>query len=297
MTQILTLISPVALDDSMLSRLRQTLAAQGATRQEEDWLAKSRALDVVIEGLDTRMITRITTAVIGEAPVDWLLQLPINRRKELLIADMDSTIVIGETLDELADHAGLKHEIAAITKRAMQGEIDFKNALRERVALLRGLDETALAATAAKIALIPGAKTLVATMRAKGAYAVLVSGGFDFFTSHIRALCGFDEDRANRLEILDGKLTGKVIEPILDRDAKLDHLRSFAIERGVSLPETIAVGDGANDLAMIEAAGLGVAFHGKRLLAEAADFRVDHNDLTALLFAQGYHENEFVIPD
>ena len=290
MTSILTLIAANRLDDSTLSAIREILPGAGAP----DWLAPGKAADIAFSGLDeAEAENRVRTALNG-APVDLVAQPAEGRRKKLLVADMDSTMVIGETLDELAAFAGLKDKIAAITARAMNGEIDFKTALRERVGLLAGLAETALAGTYQHLALMPGAKTLVATMRANNAHTVLASGGFDYFTSRVRELCGFHDDRANKLEIESGKLTGNVIEPILDRDSKLFYLRDFAGKLGLAMTETLAVGDGANDLDMIRAAGLGVAYHAKPVVAGEAKFRVDHGDLTALLYAQGYRRDQFV---
>jgi phosphoserine phosphatase len=293
MTSVLTLIAADRLDDSTLSQLRQTLAAQGAAPQPPSWLAPGRVADLAFDGLAVDRAETIARDQFAGQEVDLLAQPREGRRKKLLVADMDSTIVVGETLDELAAYAGLKEHIAAITARAMNGEIDFKGALRERVGLLRGLDQGALAKTERELELMPGARTLIGTMRAHGAFTLLVSGGFDYFTSRVRERCGFDADRANQLEIEEGKLTGKVVEPILDRDAKLGFLRSFAAELGCHANETLAVGDGANDLDMIRAAGLGVAFHAKPVVAHEARFRVEHNDLTALLFAQGYRQEEF----
>jgi len=290
MKSVLTLVAADRLDDSTLSKLREILPGSGAP----DWLAPGKAADIAFSGLsEPEAETRVRAALVGAA-IDLVAQPAEGRRKKLLVADMDSTMVIGETLDELAAFAGLKDQIAAITARAMNGEIDFKAALRERVGLLAGLADTALAETYQHLELMPGAKTLVATMRANGAHTVLASGGFDYFTSRVRALCGFHDDRANRLEIEGGKLTGKVIEPILDRDSKLFYLRDFAAKLGLDMQETLAVGDGANDLDMIRAAGLGVAYHAKPVVAGEAKLRVDHNDLTALLYAQGYHRDEFV---
>jgi phosphoserine phosphatase len=290
MNSVLTLIAAERLDDTMLSKIRETMPQSA----EPVWLAPGKAADIAFDGLGEAEAEKRARAVLDGAPVDLVTQSVGGRRKRLLIADMDSTMVIGETLDDLAAHAGLKDKIAAITARAMNGEIDFKGALRERVGLLAGLADTALEETYRHLELMPGAKALVGTMRANGAHAVLVSGGFDFFTSRVRERCGFNEDRANRLEIADGKLTGKVIEPILDRDSKLFHLRDFAARLGISIRETLAVGDGANDLDMIKAAGLGVAYHAKPVVAGEAKFRVDHTDLTALLYAQGYSKAEFI---
>jgi phosphoserine phosphatase len=206
---------------------------------------------------------------------------------------MDSTIVTSETLDELAAFAGLGERIAAITARAMNGELDFKDALRERVAMLKGLSVDALERTWQKIRLTPGALELVATMKAHGAYTALVSGGFTFFTSRVAALVGFDMHRSNTLLDDGTTLTGRVAEPILDRSAKLATLTELAARHGLAMSETLATGDGANDLDMLLAAGLGVAFHAKPIVAAAARARVDHAGLRALLFAQGYSASEF----
>jgi phosphoserine phosphatase len=232
-------------------------------------------------------------AILGDAPIDIMAAPAEGRRKRLLIADMDSTIVTGETLDELADFAGLKQQIAAITARAMNGELDFKAALRERVAMLRGLSLDALEQTWKRVRLTPGARELVATMRAHGAYTVLVSGGFSFFTSRVAGLAGFHRHLSNQLLDDGAALTGHVAEPILDRDAKLNTLCTLAAEQAIPLSATLAVGDGANDLDMIQAAGLGVAYHAKPIVSAAAQVRIDHADLRALLFAQGYRAKEF----
>jgi phosphoserine phosphatase len=219
-----------------------------------------------------------------------------GRRKRLLITDMDSTIIGQECIDELADFAGLKDKVAAITARAMAGEIEFEPALRERVALLAGLPATTIdAVIAERITLNPGAKALVWTMRANGAHTILVSGGFTAFTEKIAAKAGFNESRANELLMAGGKLAGKVREPILGRSAKLATLEDAIIRLEIPALETMAVGDGANDLAMIRRAGLGVAYHAKPKVAEAAAARIDYADLTALLYAQGYKRNQFIV--
>lgn len=225
--------------------------------------------------------------------VDVLLTRSRGRRKGLLVADMDSTIVTGETLDELADHAGLKDEIAAITARSMNGEIDFATALRERVAMLRGLNLDALAQTWRKTSFSPGARTLLATMKAQGATTALVSGGFTYFTERVASALGFDIHRANTLLDDGATLTGAVAAPILDRDAKLATLNELAAARGVKLSATLAVGDGANDLAMLQAAGLGIAYHAKPVVAAQVPNQIRHTDLRSLLFAQGYPANVF----
>jgi phosphoserine phosphatase len=218
-----------------------------------------------------------------------------GRRKRLLIADMDSTIIQQECIDEMADMLGLKPRIAAITERAMRGELPFEAALTERLALLAGLAEVDLQRVFdERITLMPGARTLIATMRAAGALTALVSGGFSFFTSRVAATVGFDVNRANTLEVVDGRLTGRVAGPILGREAKLAALEHYRGERGLAAAATLAVGDGANDLAMIKAAGLGVAYRAKPVVAEEAHAGITHGDLTALLYLQGYARSEFV---
>jgi phosphoserine phosphatase len=289
MAQILTLVADRAatsLTPAIVARARE--AAGGA---EPVTLSPGEAVDLKLADAADLDAVR---AALGDAPIDAIATTTENRRKRLLVADMDSTIVTGETLDELADFAGLKQRIAAITARAMNGELDFKSALRERVAMLHGLPVEALEQTWQRVRLTPGAGELVATMRAHGAYAALVSGGFTFFTSRVAALVGFDMHRSNVL-LDDGTvLTGLVAEPILDRDTKLDTLTRLAAERGLPMAATLAVGDGANDLDMLRAAGLGVAFRAKPIVAAAARARVDHAGLRALLFAQGYRREDIV---
>ncbi len=289
MPHIVTLVAARAattLHPATIQRVRD--AVRGGTAVA---LSAGEAVDIACPGKPDMAAVR--AAVAGEA-VDALAVHSRGRRKGLLVADMDSTIVTGETLDELAAVAGAGEQVAAITRRSMNGEIDFADALRERVALLRGLGLAALEQTWSGVRLTPGAKALVATMRAHNATAALVSGGFTFFTARVAALCGFDVHRANTLLDDGAALTGEVGEPVLDRDAKLAVLEELAAARGLRLPATLAVGDGANDLAMVMAAGMGVAFHAKPVVAEAARFRVDHADLRALLFAQGYPASVFV---
>jgi len=234
-------------------------------------------------------------AAAGELAVDVCVQPAAARRKRLLVADMDSTIINVECLDELADFAGLKAQISAITERAMRGELAFEGALRERVGMLKGLATEALQqAYDERVRLNPGARTLVRTMAANGARCVLVSGGFTFFTGRVAAAAGFHANRANTLIEADGRLSGLVGEPILGREAKLAALLEEAKALGLPLAKTLAVGDGANDLAMIEAAGLGVAYRAKPIVAAQADAKIDHADLTALLYFQGYRADAFV---
>ena len=227
-------------------------------------------------------------------PIDIIVQPAATRVKRLLIADMDSTIIGQECIDELADYAGLKAEVSAITERAMRGELDFEAALKARASMLKGLPEAVLEECfSTRISLNPGAKTLVATMNARGATTVLVSGGFTFFVERIARLAGFQLHQANELLIDNGALSGQVRLPILGREAKEAALRRHAKSKSIPLSETLAVGDGANDLDMIAAAGLGVAYKAKPAVAAAADVRIGHADLTALLFAQGHSRSEF----
>ena len=230
----------------------------------------------------------------GDAPLDINIVPAENRRKKLLIADMDSTVIQQECIDELAEHAGKRAEISAITEQAMRGELDFEAALKARVAMLKDLDETVLVQTfEERIRLTPGARTLVRTMNAMGAATALISGGFTFFTERVAKAAGFRRHQANELFIENGRLTGAVAEPVLGREAKREALIRLAGEHDAAPGETLAVGDGANDLSMLEEAGLGVAFRAKPAVAAAAHARIDHGDLTALLYLQGVPQTEF----
>lgn len=251
--------------------------------------------DVIVEAPDRRILAEAVETAAAGAPVDVCLQPFEGRRKRLFLADMDSTIIGCEGLDELADYAGVKAEVAAVTERAMRGELAFEGALRQRVARLAGLAVEVLAQCLAKrVRLTPGARTAVRTMAAHGAQCVLVSGGFQAFSGPVAQMAGFAHHHANRLLEQDGRLTGAVGDPILGREAKLETLHRYAAELGVELDSALAVGDGANDLAMIEAAGLGVAYRAKPVVAARADARIDHADLTALLYFQGYCVDDFV---
>lgn len=294
MDHVLTLIAaPGGLTAEHTAAVRAALRALAADVGSPDWLAEAEAADIPFGAIGADLSSAAARRALGDAAVDAIAQPRAERRKRLLVADMDSTIITSETLDELAAYAGLKDKIAAITARSMNGELDFAEALRLRVGMLKGLSTEALERTWEATALTPGAATLVATMRADGAYCCLASGGFTFFTGRVAAQLGFDLHVSNTLEAEDGKLTGIVAEPIFDRDSKLETLKRLAAERGLGLAATLAVGDGANDLAMIKAAGLGVAFRAKPVVAAAARARVDHGDLTALLFAQGFRRAEF----
>ena len=270
------------------------LAAAGAEITATDWLDAGTACDLVFTGPAPAAAQQAVSDAIAAPNFDIAVQWRQGRRKDLLVIDMDSTLVSGETLDELADRAGAKDAVAAITARTMAGDLEFATALRQRVALLEGLDAGALAETAAAVQLNPGARLLIRTMRAHGAVTVLVSGGFKFITSRVAMVVGFDADEANRLEIVGGRLTGRVIEPILDPGAKLAALERHAQDHNIPLTETLAVGDGANDVPMIRAAGLGVAYHAQPVLRKAAAVSIDHGDLTALLYLQGYRGREFI---
>ena len=297
MSHVLTLIAPPGgLAPALMARARDAIAALGADPGTPDWLSPNEAADLPFTNLNPDQAVAAARAALSGALVDAIAQPAEGRRKALLIADMDSTIVTSETLDELASYAGLKDRVAEITRRSMNGEIDFATALRERVAMLKGLDLGALEATWAGTRLMPGARALVRTMAANGAHCALASGGFTWFTARVAALCGFASHHANIL-LDDGRaLTGAVAEPIFDRDAKLATLTALAAEKALPMSATLAVGDGANDLAMIGAAGLGVAYRAKPVVAAAARARVDHADLRALLFAQGYRAAE-IAPD
>ena len=294
MNSVLTLVAPAgALDAAIVAEVIRALNGLGATAGDPAWLAEAEAVDIPFGGTDAPDADKTARGLDVCRGMDLFAGPAAARRKKLLMADMDATMVTSETLDDLAAQVGLKDKVAAITARAMNGELDFEAAVKERVGMLAGLSESALAETYADITLSPGAQTTVRTMRAHGAHCVLVSGGFTYFTSRVAEACGFDEHHANRLGIADAKLTGEVIEPILGKEAKLATLQRLAGERGLADHETIAVGDGANDLPMLKAAGLGVAYHGKPVVAEGADARIDHGSLTALLFFQGYRREEF----
>lgn len=269
------------------------LTAAGWSASPATWLNKNIACDIRIQGPTLDEARAIARREFSNANFDLVVQRDDHRRKKLLLADMDSTIVVGETLDDLADQAGIKDQVAEITARAMRGDIDFKAALHERVQMLSGLPVDRLHQTRTGIMLTRGARTLVQTMRAHGAHTVLVSGGFRFFTRHVAAIAGFHEDQANDLIIKNDRLTGHVAEPILDKEAKLALLNRYVAERKIFLSESLTTGDGANDLPMLQAAGLGVAYHAKPVVEAEAPAAIRNGDLTALLYLQGYNFSEF----
>ncbi len=291
MSHVATLVSnPVrpAVDAAAIAKARALLP----NAISETVLKEGVAADIFFApGPDAqeRELSDLVRAALTPAPIDVVVQETRYRRKKLFVADMDSTMIDQECIDELADYAGLKAHVAAITERAMRGELPFEPALRERVALLENLPLSVIEETIrAKITLAAGGTELIATLKANGVYTCLVSGGFTLFTNVIAEKLGFDENRANELLIQDGKLTGKVREPILGRAAKLATLRELASRLGVHMEETIAIGDGANDLDMITASGLGVAIHAKPAVAAAAQARLDHADLSAIIYCAGF---------
>jgi phosphoserine phosphatase len=251
-----------------------------------EWVEPDRACDLLLAA----NAGSARVALEGLLPdVDVVVQPRAGRRKRLLVADMDSTMITVECIDELADYAGVKAEVAAVTERTMRGELDFAAALEARVALLKGLDSGVIdRCHEERVKVTPGARALVRTMRAHGAYCLLVSGGFSLFADRVAAAIGFDAARANELQVAEGLLTGTVGRPILGAEGKRQALVEAAQAQGVALADTLAVGDGANDIPMLQEAGLGIAYHAKPAAAEAADARVDANDLSAILFAQGY---------
>ena len=297
MTHVATLVCDPAfpvLTRDMLRRASEALRRPGPLNWLDPWIAADIPFEPGPAAGASAVADRVRSAL-DNAAVDVIVQRAQGRRKKLLLADMDSTMIGQECIDELAAEIGKRAHVAAITGRAMRGEIAFEPALRERVALLKGLDRaTILDVVANRITLTPGGRVLVQTMRANGAHTVLVSGGFSVFTSVIAERFGFHEHQANELLFgEDSRLIGLVAEPVLGKDAKLAALEQLRDKRGLSAEETLAVGDGANDLAMLEAAGLGVAFHAKPKIAAAAHARIDHGDLTALLYAQGYRREDF----
>jgi phosphoserine phosphatase len=288
---IATLIAAGRLDDRLIDRALGSLRELDSNAAFGAWIDEGDAVDLKVSG----DIKTIRWALEGLPEVDVFVQPEEHRFKRLLVADMDSTIVGQECIDELADFIGLKREIAEITERAMQGKLDFKSALRERVAMLSGLDEESIKrCVAERVIPNPGAATLIRTMRVGGAYCMLVTGGFVSFADPIARMLGFNSIRANRLLFDGSQLSGSVEDPIVDARAKLDALLEMREELGVKREEVLAIGDGANDKLMVQEAGLGVAYRPKPALAEVADARLDHHGLDALLWAQGIRRRDWV---
>ena len=300
MKNVLVLISSAAhpaLNDGAVSAAADVLRARGATVGKPDWLAPEIACDLPCDGpLDGPLdgAGECLGDSVAMTAIDAIVVPAASRRKKLLVADMESTMIENEMLDELADFLGLRERIAAITARAMNGEIDFAGALAERVGLLKGLPVARLDEAARRIRYMPGGATLVATMKKHGAHCALVSGGFTCFTNLVKRALGFELDVANVLEHDGSVLAGTAANPILGKEAKLATLQRLAAEHGLSPADALCVGDGANDLPMLKHAGLGVAFHAKPVVAAAVAARVDHGDLTALLYLQGYRLSDFV---
>jgi phosphoserine phosphatase len=286
---IATLIA-ATLPKGEVAAARDRLDAAGCLPVAEMWVEDGEACDVQFG----RDLAAARAALEGQG-YDVVVQPAEHRRKKLIVADMDSTMITVECIDELADYAGIKAEVALVTEAAMRGEMDFGQALDARVALLEGMDEAVIdRCLAERVKIMPGARALIRTMRSHGATAILVSGGFTRFAEPVAQQIGFDRAIANVLELADSKLTGTVTKPIVDAATKLATLSEAMLQLGLAHEETLAVGDGANDLAMIKQAGLGVAYHAKPVVAEAAGARIDHGDLSALLFAQGYARKDWV---
>ncbi|MFW5655277.1 MAG: phosphoserine phosphatase SerB [Roseicyclus sp.] len=276
------------LDQNLVSNLRDAMDGD-----EVRWLDPNHAAEFDVRKLP-KNLPAVWTSLQAEG-VDLVAQPAGNRRRKMLLADMDSTMIAQECIDELAAEAGVGAEVAEITARAMNGELDFEAALIARVSLLRGVPQSAIGVVLGRrITLMPGGTTLVATMKAHGAHTVLVSGGFADFSAAIAVRIGFDEHRANRLLAEEGVLTGDVARPILGRSAKVQALEEISARLGLTAQDVLAIGDGANDLGMIGAAGTGIAMHAKPVVQEAAAHRINHGDLTAVLFAQGYSKDEFL---
>ena len=288
MKNVLVLLANPArpsLDPGTVQSAADVLRATGAVVGTPDWLAPGIACDIPFEGAGMEL---------GMTGVDAVIVPAVNRRKKLLVADMESTMIENEMLDELADFLGLREKIAGITARAMNGEIDFEAALKARVELLKDLPVSTLDEAARRIAWTPGGATLVTTMKKHGAFCALVSGGFTYFTKMVREKLGFDMDAANTLTVQGTALAGTVGMPILGKEAKLATLQKLCDERGLTPADAVTVGDGANDLPMLKAAGLGVAFHAKPIVAAQVPARIRHGDLTSLLYLQGYRRSDFI---
>ncbi len=299
MTHVATLLVPLdgpPLTTDLVDQSAQALEAAGAQIGKRDWLCRERACDLYFDSIEAAAARNALSTALGSPPIDLCVQSSAKRRKRLLVADMESTIIGQEMLEEMAEALDLRERMAEITAQSMRGEIDFAGSLQERAAMLEGLPTAVMEEVAQRMTFNPGARTLVATMGEASAVTALVTGGFTLFADMVAAAAGFHLQRANRLTERDGKLVGEVALPILGPEAKQEALLEIAAAEGIDLSETCAVGDGANDVPMVRSAGLGVAYRGKPLLREVADARIDHCDLTALLYFQGYRAEEFVTP-
>lgn len=281
---------------SVLDGIEDHLTRLGGNIGEWQWLSQGKAADLPFDGLDHDQAAAAIAPDLADHAIDCFAQAQANRRKQLLICDMDATMISEESLDALAERAGIGERIAAITAKAMAGELDFADAVRERVAALKDLPESVLHEMVQAVSLNPGTQELVATMAANGARTALVSGGFTHFTEAVAERLGFHEHHANTLELEAGRLTGRVVEPIRNQNDKLKTLNALCGQLRLPLTAAMAVGDGANDVPMINAAGAGVAYRGKAVAKAAARFHLDHADFTALLYMQGYTEAEIIRP-
>lgn len=293
MQNVATLIgnSKIPLNELTLSLLIDMITEHGGHVTGHVWLAPNEALDVFFDDKNTDIAQTLNEWVVDHG-LDIVVQPVAGRRKKALLADMESTLIRQEMLEELADYVGLRAKVEEITTRAMNGELDFKAALKERLALLKDLPADILDDLCKKITIMPGARELVATMRGHGARCVIVSGGFKMFTQYVADDLGFHENYGNTLDVKDGKITGIMLEPVLDKTSKRQTLANIASQLGINEGDICAVGDGANDLPMLLAAGLGIAYHAKPAVQQQARFNVRYADLRALLWAQGYHSGE-----
>ncbi len=296
MKYVLTLIgNPVddALSAVVADKVSAAIGRSGAMTEPMDWLARRRAVDIVFDGQSPARALAIARGVIEDLPIDLHAQPVAGRRRQLLVSDMDSTIIAIETIDELAAALGKRDEVAAITAAAMAGKLDYADSLRARTKLFAGLDESELEKVyTERVTVNAGARELVATMNKFGAITALVSGGYRYFAARIATELGFHFHHANRLEIADGILTGNVEEPITTGQTKREIIERTANEHGIELPATMAIGDGANDIALLESAGIGIAYRAKPILAERADMCVNHTDLRSALYLQGFRDRD-----
>ncbi|GHF30704.1 phosphoserine phosphatase SerB [Kordiimonas sediminis] len=296
MSLVLTLIvNPLETEiNPIIDHIRNLFKHDGMSVTDVKSLSDGEAVDIYFSGYDLSMARQMINAALVMFTVDYAVQPVKSRKKKLFLADMDSTMITVECIDELADFANIRSEVESITEAAMRGELDFSQSLTRRVSLLKGLEEDMLQRCFdERVELMPGGRTVIQTMRKHGAYTALVSGGFTFFSGRVADALGFHQHTSNTLGLIDGKLTGTVIPPICDANTKLETLRQLKRDHHLHYDDVLAVGDGANDLPMIKEAGLGVAYHAKPVVSAVADASIHHSDLTALLFMQGYHRDEF----